>query len=232
MTIKHNIYLSLLSILATLLIFEMTQLDLSFQALLYDENTSQWFWDKSEPISRFLLYDGIKASIILLEIGLFLMLLSGDRIDWVRSHRSAIRISCVSLLIVPSMVGFLKMTTNVACPSRLAEFGGVLPYVKLFEFYPKGFEGLAHLKCFPAGHASAGFSLFSLMFFFTSSANRYALLGIIFALAWMMGLYKMAIGDHFFSHTLISMEIACLLIAVITLFDRLFFDKKTHNVLN
>ncbi len=230
MTINKNLLCALPSIFFTLLIFEKTQLDLAFQAMLYDEDLNQWLWSKSEPISKLFLYDGIKVCIISLELGLFSALLLGKRVSWIRSYHSAIRISCVSLLVVPSVVGFLKMTTHVACPNRLVEFGGVLPYASLFGSYPIGVEGLTGLKCFPAGHASAGFSLFSLLFFFKSSTRRYLLLVAVFVLAWSMGLYKMAIGDHFLSHTLISMEIAWLLISIIALVDRLFFDKKTHSV--
>ena len=74
-------------------------------------------------------------------------------------------------------------------------------------------------KCFPAAHASAGFSLYGLAFLPTLKKHRYQILKIVTLLGWSMGLYKMLFGDHFFSHTLVSMllslTIAC---ALATLF--------------
>src|SRR5699024_12785181 len=70
-------------------------------------------------------------------------------------------------------------------------------------------------KCFPAAHASAGFSLYGLAFLPSLQQYRYRVFEIVTVLGWTMGLYKMLFGDHFFSHTLVSMllslTIACAL---------------------
>jgi membrane-associated PAP2 superfamily phosphatase len=72
-----------------------------------------------------------------------------------------------------------------------------------------------HISCWPAGHASGGFALLSLFFLFKSRRNK--IFALIFGLSvgWMMGLYKMLIGDHFLSHTIITMILAWLIILVI-----------------
>lgn len=73
----------------------------------------------------------------------------------------------------------------------------------------------------------------SLFFLFRSRKNKIIALVSALAIAWTMGNYKMMVGDHFFSHTLITMLIAWLLILLIAkAVDRHSNEhtKGTHNV--
>jgi membrane-associated PAP2 superfamily phosphatase len=70
-------------------------------------------------------------------------------------------------------------------------------------------------KCWPAGHASGGFALLSLIFLFHSRKNKIIAGSIAMVIGWSMGSYKMLIGDHFLSHTTITMILAWLLILLI-----------------
>ncbi|BBI66876.1 hypothetical protein PKHYL_10670 [Psychrobacter sp. KH172YL61] len=119
------------------------------------------------------------------------------------------------LAIVPATITTLKGVTHVSCPNDLAIFGGELPYLNLWQ----NMVAATPARCFPAAHASAGFSLYGLAFCQHSKKHRYQILKIVTLLGWSMGLYKMLFGDHFFSHTLVSMllslTIAC---ALATLF--------------
>ena len=87
------------------------------------------------------------------------------------------------------------------------------------------------IKCWPAGHASGGFALLSLFFLFKTEKNRKK--SIVFALivGWSMGLYKMFVGDHFLSHTIITMVLSWLLILlivkIIEKFERYKLEKST-----
>jgi membrane-associated PAP2 superfamily phosphatase len=74
-------------------------------------------------------------------------------------------------------------------------------------------------RCFPAAHASGGFALLSLYFLFKKRRNRRLALGFALTLGWLMGGYKMVVGDHFISHTLITMELAWLLINFVAFFE-------------
>ncbi|MEJ2373426.1 MAG: phosphatase PAP2 family protein [Sulfurimonas sp.] len=71
------------------------------------------------------------------------------------------------------------------------------------------------LKCWPAGHASGGFALMSFFFLFARKRNQYTALGVALVVGWAMGTYKMIIGDHFFSHTFITMVLSWLIILII-----------------
>jgi membrane-associated PAP2 superfamily phosphatase len=58
----------------------------------------------------------------------------------------------------------------------------------------------------------------SLFFLFKSRKNRFIALAFGVTVGWAMGLYKMLIGDHFLSHTVITMVLAWLLILIIVKF--------------
>jgi len=74
------------------------------------------------------------------------------------------------------------------------------------------------IKCWPAGHASGGFALLSLFFLFKSRKNKKIAIITALSVGWAMGLYKMVIGDHFLSHTIITMMLAWLIVLIIAKF--------------
>ena len=94
-----------------------------------------------------------------------------------------------------------------------------MPYIRLFESYAENQRPAEKQQCFPAGHASGGFALMALYFLFKSKRNRrYGLVSGIVT-GWIMGSYKMFIGDHFLSHTLVTMISAWLIINSIAIAD-------------
>ena len=71
------------------------------------------------------------------------------------------------------------------------------------------------VKCWPAGHASGGFALMALFFLFKTPKNqKRALIGALI-IGWSIGTYKMLLGDHFISHTIITMILSWLIILII-----------------
>ncbi len=74
-------------------------------------------------------------------------------------------------------------------------------------------------RCFPAGHASGGFALMSLCLFPVSNRNRKLLLLVGFTLGWLMGLYQMARGEHFITHTLFTMFLSLFVISLLKKVD-------------
>jgi membrane-associated PAP2 superfamily phosphatase len=114
----------------------------------------------------------------------------------------------------------------VSCPNDLVIFNGDLPYLNLWQ----NIVAATPARCFPAAHASAGFSLYGLAFLPTLRKYRYQIFTTVTVLGWTMGLYKMLFGDHFFSHTLVSMllslTIAC---ALATFFFKDSITKKAKS---
>lgn len=223
MTPRRQLLFTGLALLAGFAWFELTPTDLWLQQWLYDAQAQAWIWSRKEPVTRFLLYDGAKGLLVLFALTLLMSLVFCRRSAWLARHCRGIRIVVLSLILVPICVSTLKATTNVACPRSLEAFGGELPYIKVLEPYPADARPDRRERCFPAGHASGGFALMSLMFLFASPRRRRAaLVGGLLA-GWITGGYKMVIGDHFFSHTLISMLLAWFIINLIVMADgRLF----------
>lgn len=217
MTPHKQIVLTTLVLLACLLWFEFTPTDLWLQQQFYDSATGHWLWDRDEPVLRFLLYDGIKKLFILFALGLLVALVFYRKSALVRNYRKGILVVLLALMIVPLVIGTLKATSNVACPRALTEFGGSVPHVSVFRHYPAGLKPASRQKCYPAGHASGGFALMSLFFLFHSRRNRIRGLWFGIASGWITGGYKMVIGDHFLSHTVVTMLLAWLLVNLIVL---------------
>lgn len=199
-----------------IILFEITQLDLYIQNLFFNFETSKWFLDKSNYVLKFLLYDGIKKVLVLFSFLIFLVLIFFKRNRIISIYKQGLVLVLLSLIIVPITIGFLKSISNTPCPKNIEYYGGSYPNIKVFELYPKDFVQDKKVKCWPAGHASGGFALLSLFFLFKKRKNKIAAFSFAFILAWSMGLYKMLIGDHFFSHTFITMLIAWLEILIIS----------------
>ena len=71
----------------------------------------------------------------------------------------------------------------------------------------------------------------ALFFLFKKPRNQKIALGVALVLAWVTGGYKMSIGDHFLSHTLISMILGWLIILLIvksiSFLEKVKFKKST-----
>jgi membrane-associated PAP2 superfamily phosphatase len=107
----------------------------------------------------------------------------------------------------------LRSVTQMATPRDLTIYGAVPPnawdHLLLFDAKPAHYPSHA----FPAGHASGGFALLALAFAWdTASARRRGILiGCVYG--GMMGLYQVARGEHFLSHTLATAALAWLIAA-------------------
>lgn len=207
------------TIIATVAL-EHSQVDLLISKLFY--LNGQWLLEKGAQPYAFIFYDGPKALLILFAIYLMIVLIIKYR--WPQSTNSLLNTNSAMnkarlnklliplsireisylllvIMIVPATIATLKSITHVSCPNHLILFGGDMPYLDLWQ----GILVKTPDKCFPAAHASAGFSLYGLAFLPTWRKYRYRVFEAVTALGWIMGLYKMLFGDHFFSHTFISM---------------------------
>lgn len=221
MKLISQVVVCVLLIGITLLVFEVFPIDMLVQSFFYDQETQTWLWSKREPIAALLLYTGPKALIILfaviLVVALIFRALSNASFSSLEIDTKRIVIVLLSLLIVPSVIGGLKATTNGACPSNLKNFGGDIVFVSALAPYPIDEVPTKKQRCFPAGHASGGFALMALFFLFNNKNHQKIALITANIIGWTMGGYKMVIGDHFLSHTIITQLIAWALICLIAL---------------
>jgi membrane-associated PAP2 superfamily phosphatase len=107
----------------------------------------------------------------------------------------------VSALVALSVVSSLKSLSATSCPWDLAEFGGVARYA---SHWALGIVDGGGGRCFPAGHASAGFAFLGGYFALRRRQPRAARLWLAASLAagLVLGGAQQVRGAHFMSHTL------------------------------
>ncbi|MGD2167657.1 MAG: phosphatase PAP2 family protein [Gammaproteobacteria bacterium] len=218
----RHILFAAFGLIASLAGFEYTGADLRLAALVFDADAQQWIWSGSEPITRLLLYDGPKVILLAGLLVLVFSLLLGRFLPYMPKYARGVRIVLLSLIFVPASVSALKTMTNVACPKNVAEFGGDIAYVGTLHAYAADAKPALRQRCFPAAHASGGFALLALFFLFDTPRNRRRAICLGLGAGWIMGAYKMAIGDHFASHTVVSMLWAWLVINLIVTAENRF----------
>lgn len=117
----------------------------------------------------------------------------------------------LSTLLATAIVGLMKRWTHVDCPWDLTRYGGSHVYYSLVMHRP----GLAAAgKCFPAGHASAGYAWVALYFALLGRPSlRWWGLGVGLGLGLVFGVTQQLRGAHFASHDLVALGI-CWLVAL------------------
>ena len=177
--------------------------------------TQTWYLDGDLEPYHFLFYTGIKKLLILIAVGFLIALLFFRKNPLIQTYKKGIIIVILSAIFVPVVVGALKKTTNMPCPKNEIHYGGDYPRTAVWQSYTLPYSTQKKIACWPAGHASGGFALMSLFFLFKRRRTRYLALTLALIIGWSMGSYKMIIGDHFFSHTWITMLLAWIIILCI-----------------
>ncbi|DAB39314.1 MAG TPA: phosphoesterase [Sulfuricurvum kujiense] len=191
-------------------------IDTWVQNHFFNLQTHEWIIVRGErPWLDFILYDGIKKLLIFMYSILLISLLIAYKNKWIKHYRREIIILVLSGIFVPMTIVTLKTITNVPCPRDWQMYGGEYPHIGVFDSYPADFCQKSKIRCWPAGHASFGFSLLALIVIARTRQQRYTALVISLSIAWSMGWYKILKGDHFLSHTIIAMVMGWLIILLI-----------------
>lgn len=224
---SNQIFITLFLLIAVITLFQVSELDIFVQNFFYNFETKTWLIDKNEPILKFLFYDGLKVALILFAISILFSLIFLRKKSFVQEYKKGLIIVLLSAILVPLSIGSLKAITNTPCPCNIIHFNGTYPNLKVFDSYPKDFIQTSKAKCWPAGHASGGFALMALFFLFKSPTNQKRALISALVIGWSMGTYKMLLGDHFLSHTIITMIMSWLIILLIVKFTQFKQRQKT-----
>lgn len=215
MSVAKHTWMSAVALIAAILFFGVSGTDIWIQNHFYNPVSHQWILDREDPVLNFIFYDGVKRLIIILNVLVLIGLILWWKKPFLSKYRRGLVIVLLSSIFVPVIVGSLKATTNIPCPKNLAIYGGLYPHTCVWEKYPSTFCNQKKIKCWPAGHASGGFALLSLYYLFHKRRAKIIAVSGVMVLGWSMGTYKMLIGDHFLSHTTITMIMAWLIISVI-----------------
>lgn len=108
----------------------------------------------------------------------------------------------LTTVVAVLVISGLKSISTTSCPWDLAAFGRTARYVSHWAFVAGGDGGGG--RCFPAGHASAGFAFLGGYFAFREREPAFARLLLAAALAagFLLGFTQQLRGAHFMSHTL------------------------------
>jgi membrane-associated PAP2 superfamily phosphatase len=218
--LTKQIIITAILLIAVIALFQFTDLDIFVQNFFYNFETKNWLINKDEPILKFFFYDGIKNLLILFALAILFSLLFLRKRSFVQEYKKGLIIVLLAAIFVPVIIGSLKAITNTPCPCNIVNFNGKYPDIKVFDSYPRDFIQTSKAKCWPAGHASGGFALMALFFLFKTPINQKRALITALVMAWSMGTYKMLLGDHFLSHTIITMIMAWLIILIIVKFTQ------------
>ena len=215
MAINTQIVITFILLIGSILFFALTSIDEQIQENFFNFNTNSWQLNRHTDPYHFIFYTLSKKLLIIFGVGLLFSLLFLKNTPFVQTYKKGILIVVLSAIFIPLVVGGLKKSTNMPCPRDEIHYGGSYPKTAVWERYSKSFQNKKKMLCWPAGHASGGFALLSLFFLFRKQQNRYLALLFALGVGWSMGGYKMLIGDHFFSHTVITMILAWLIVLVI-----------------
>lgn len=215
MPVTKHMWMSAAALIVAVIFFGVSGTDIWVQNHFYNPVSHQWILDREDPVLNFIFYDGIKRLIIIVNVLVLIALVVWWKKPFLHKYRKGLIIVLLSSIFVPVIVGSLKATTNIPCPKNLEIYGGVYPHTCVWEKYPSTFCNQKKIKCWPAGHASGGFALLSLYYLFRKRRAKIIALSGVMVLGWSMGTYKMLIGDHFLSHTVITMIMAWLIISII-----------------
>ena len=212
---KKQLIVTIVLLVVTILFFQFSNVDVWVENLFYNSATHTWLIDRDNKILKVIFYTGIKKLLITVAVMMLLALIIFRNSKIIKEYKKGFLIVILSAIFVPLVVGGLKAVTNTPCPKNTVIYGGNYPEVKVLDSYPKNFHQKGKIKCWPAGHASGGFALLSLFFLFKSRKNKKRAIILAMAVGWSMGLYKMMIGDHYLSHTIVTMLLAWLIIIII-----------------
>ena len=212
---KKQLIITIVLLIITILFFQFSNVDVWVENLFYNASTHTWLIDRNDKILKIIFYTGIKKLLIALAVIMLLSLVVFRNSKIIKEYKKGLIIVILSAIFVPLIVGGLKAVTNTPCPKNTDIYGGNYPEIKVLDRYPKNFHQKKRIKCWPAGHASGGFALLSLFFLFKSRKNKKRAIVLAMVVGWSMGLYKMMIGDHYLSHTIVTMLLAWLIIIII-----------------
>jgi membrane-associated PAP2 superfamily phosphatase len=192
---------------AAALLFAMTHTDVTIASTaFFDATGNQWRGAGNWWIDD-VVHTGGRWAVRLVVVLAFALWVATFLERSLRGLRRPAGYLAVAIVATVGSVGLLKTLTNVDCPWDLQAFGGSFPYVNLFATRP---VDLRHAQCFPAAHASSGYSLMALYFVAYERSRKRAIAGLAVGvlLGLVFGIAQQARGAHFASHDLWSAFLA------------------------
>ena len=174
-------------------------LDRAVTALFYDPSVAG-FPARGSYWLELLGHRVAKFSIWAIALGTLTAVFASERIRRSPYEQRATALALLAMALGPMIVSALKNATSHHCPWDLRVYGGFAD-VSHDWFVSSADAG----RCFPSGHASAGFTLIALYFLGRAlDRPRVARVGLIAAIVVgaAFSAVRVAQGAHFVSHNL------------------------------
>jgi membrane-associated PAP2 superfamily phosphatase len=190
---------------ATLL--EYSGFDLWLEGHFFDPQLG-WIY-RDHWLTSNVLHHGGKYFIILMGILVLFLYLASFKFHSLKAYQKGFLACLVGSLSGILIVAAMKKIIPIYSPWDLVNFGGHMPYIRIFDHRPLG-QQAGH--AFPAGHASGAFSLLCFYYF----VNQFKLQGgkVIFASVVILGILyggaQQMRGAHFLSHDVVAFVICWL----------------------
>ena len=164
-----------------------------------------WSWQHAWLLDKIIHKGGRSIVAIWFVVILVATLLAYITKALNKNQRLALFYTVVASTLSILIISGLKQIAMLPCPWDVQGMGGELPYRYLHQLFSSRETGL---QCFPAGHASGGYALFSLYFAAQiwrsgnpSPVSRYWLLPAVL-IGGLFGIGQQLRGAHFLSHDL------------------------------
>ncbi|MHC8295947.1 phosphatase PAP2 family protein [Pseudomonas sp. LB3P58] len=182
----------------TLMLLELTSLDMDLAKLLYDPVAGDFIGRHSYFLED-ILHDRAKQVVIAFSVLSIFGFIASFFMDSLKPIKRELGCLVLSLALATSFVTPVKAVTAVQCPWSLEQFGGHETYSELLSPRPHTDKPG---RCWPGGHAATGFTLFALFFVLRDRRPRLARKAFVFAFALgtVFSISRMMQGAHFFSH--------------------------------
>ena len=202
---------ALLLAAAALLIVDQFRIDWRVSSYFFDAGFGRfplrddWFLEK-------VMHVGIKNAVVGVGVLVLTAWVASYWLDRLARWRPLLLFLFIAMLLSSSAVSLIKSVSGKHCPYDLEQYGGTVPFVGLLEQLP---TGVKPGKCWPGGHASAGFCLFAFYFAALKLGRRRmaaAMLAGSLLLGLVLGMARVVQGAHFVSHNLWSALICWLVV--------------------
>lgn len=173
---------------------------------LYRWQGSRWALKDAWWSSHLVHKGGRNLSFLAAALVMLALLRTWFNASW-RPLRRPLSYLLMAVALSSGLVSLLKSWTHMDCPWDLERYGGLRPFIGLFESRP---VALGHAACFPAGHASAGYAWLAIYFFMLQVRPQWrwpATLSVL-AVGLVFGITQQLRGAHFLSHDLWSLAIS------------------------
>ena len=211
-----------------ILTVELTDLDRRATELFYDASI-RVFPLREDWLLQTVEHVGAKRAVILLAVLVVVAWLASHGMAFLKAFRPLLFFIFVGMALCVLSVSTLKNSSTQYCPYDLPRYGGALaeaagPFGTLQKEIKPG-------RCWPSGHASAGFCLFAWYFAALRLERRrlamYLLAGVV-VIGSLLSVGRVAQGAHFVSHCLWSAAVCWF--ATLTLYEVLLRRRPIPSV--